>query len=82
MKEKEFIYVRESFLASILSDMFTFGFLFGGLLLNKFVLYGRWYIDIFFIVAILLVGTARSRTKIFSNKKALEDYLKEEHVSG
>lgn len=78
MAEKEFLYVNEGFISSVLSDIFTFGCMFVGLFINHYFLDKRWYIDIFFIVFALIGTHAQSKIKKFKNKKDLIKYLQED----
>ena len=79
IKTRDILYFRESAFQSILADCVTFGFIFGGLILNHVVLHGRWYIDIFFIIVFFILSSARGskRYKTFTNKEDLIKHVKE-----
>lgn len=83
MKKKEIIYFRESLIQSVLSDIVSFGFIIGGLLFNKFVLSGKWYIDIFFMLLFLILSLSKvnSKKQTFTSKEELLKYLESQAIS-
>ena len=75
--EKEYIFFRESAIQSIISDVFSFGCLFGGFLINRYFLYGRWYIDFFLIYCFFVLISARGKSKLnrFTDLKKLKEHI-------
>lgn len=77
--DKEYIYVRESAIQSIISDIFTFGMFIGLMTLNFTYWGGKWYTTIFIMA--LWLGTVMSRTSArihkFHTAQEVIDYLKE-----
>lgn len=75
--EKEFLFYEEGAIKSVLTDIFTFGIIFGGLLLNRYYLGNKWYLDVFFIFCILVSLTAKTSNnwKKFTSKKELKKYV-------
>lgn len=76
--EKEFYYVREGLVESIIADTITFGFVLGGFFLNAFYFGGKWYIYIFFMFMMFVLISAKSKAKRFKSIKELQDYLKDQ----
>jgi ABC-type bacteriocin/lantibiotic exporter with double-glycine peptidase domain len=79
MKEKEYIYFRESALQSIIAYLFTFAFLAILFLFNHLVL-GDSKVSafVFFVVFILFtLGKGNSRRETFTDKEALKKYILE-----
>jgi hypothetical protein len=79
MKEKEYIYFRESALQSIVADFFTFAFLAILFAFNHFVLGDdKVAAFVFFLVFILfMLAKANSRRETFTDKEALKKYIEE-----
>jgi hypothetical protein len=76
--KKEYVYLRENLFQSVVADLVTFGVLFGGLLLNKFVLSNRVYIDVFFIILFLIQAGSRvsNKPRVFNDLKEFKEYVK------
>ena len=76
-KEKEFLYLQESAIRSVLTDLFTFGIVFSGFFLNRIYFGNKWYLDIFIMFCLFVSAfhNASGRTKIFHNKKDLKKYV-------
>lgn len=78
MKNKtQFYYYRESLLQSVLSDIMTFGFIFGMFFANAIYFGGKWYIYVFsmFLMFVQSYGRATGRAKVFTSKKELQDFV-------
>jgi uncharacterized membrane protein YfhO len=80
MKEKEFVFYRESFFQSALSDIFSFGLALSLLWFNHFYLGDHWFVTVFFLIIWVLLIVAYSETKAhrFTDKNKLKEYLDKE----
>lgn len=76
-KQIEFIYFIESFIQSFLSDCATFGFIFCGLLLNRFILGDHIYVGVFFMIIFLIFSLEKgsNKSKKFNSLKEFKDYV-------
>lgn len=72
-----FLYFRESVIGSIISDVFTFGMIFAGLLINRFLLGDKWYYGFFFILMALvtITGSRSKQRQDFHTKEELQDFV-------
>jgi hypothetical protein len=67
----------ETIKQSIISDIFTIFVFIVPLLLNRFVLGDKWYIDVFFLFSSFLwiVGGSSIKSKKFKSKKEAIEYI-------
>lgn len=76
-KEKIYIYYRESFVQSVLSDIFSFGLAIFLLYVNHAYLGDKTFVAVFFLIiwTITMLSIANSKGRRFTNKKDLKDWI-------
>lgn len=74
---KEIIFLRESFIQSLLSDIVTFGSLAGMLLFNYYFLGNSGIVQVIIGIMLLVTSISRSNKQIkrFNSKQEIIDYL-------
>jgi hypothetical protein len=78
MKDLEIIYVKETLLQSILSDVVTIGLFIGMVAFNTLYLGGSWVVDLFALVALLIYAVKHGSNKIVTmNAAQAHKYLGE-----
>lgn len=79
-KKNEILYFRESALQSIISDTFMFGGILGLMYFNHRVLNGSTFIDVIFILFMLLsaMGRMNKRYHRFSTWSELKEFINKE----
>lgn len=78
-KEKEYIYFRESFLQSLLSDIISYGMLLGIIAANYY-LFNNNQVTAFVLLVlfmILVLGSVSARQRKFTDKEELIKHIKE-----
>lgn len=80
MKQTEYIYHFENTLGSIVSDLFTFGFIALTFWFNKEFINGNDLVDVILLVMFVLFLTSKSKTRRFKNKQELIEYLNKKEV--
>jgi hypothetical protein len=77
--KKEYIVLNEGVWRSVLKDSYTFGLMFGLLLFNHQLLSGSGWLDILFVLLILVFVLGRNTKSIhrFNSKKETIDWLEE-----
>ena len=61
---KEIIIIEENWLKSVIKDIFTFGVFAGLLYFNHAYLAGNWFIDVLFIICVLLFLLGRGSKSV------------------
>jgi hypothetical protein len=78
MKEPEIIYVTESLLQSVISDVVTIGLFMGMVSLNTLYLGGSWVVDLSALVALLIYAVKHGSSRVKSmNPEQAHEYLGE-----
>ena len=80
MKKTEYIYHFENTIGSIVADLATFAFIGGTFWLNKEFIDGNNLVDGILLVMCILFLFSRSRTRRFTSKQELIDYLSKKEV--
>lgn len=76
-QEKLYIFFRESLLQSIIADAFLFGLIIGSIVVNRFYLGDKWYLDLFFIFMafVTVINRQNPMYKRFTNKEELKKFV-------
>lgn len=75
-KDKEYIFYRESFVQSFLSDLTSFTFLIGGFGVNQLFIQSKMLSAILLVMFLLfMIGKSNTKSKTFNNLSDLKQYV-------